>query len=153
MAAYTVCRNPKCATLIEGKVDACPKCGGPMRTVGESPLRGIALIVLGVIIAGVMGVITYYTYPTMMNPGVSIDGSRFTGTPEQAQQALTLFAALIIFGVVAIVNGIYMLITKQQSKVFIFLSLGLAAALIIMTFVILGQAKSQEEPERTYYSY
>ncbi len=153
MAAYTVCRNPKCATLIEGKVDACPKCGGPMRTVGESPLRGIALIVLGVIIAGVMGVITYYTYPTMMNPGVSIDGSRFTGTPAQAQQALTLFAALIIFGVVAIVNGIYMLITKQQSKVFIFLSLGLAAALIIMTFVILGQAKSREEPERAYYSY
>ena len=74
-------------------------------------------------------------------------------TPGLVAFATMLGRAFEAQSVVAIVNGIYMLITKQQSKVFIFLSLGLAAALIIMTFVILGQAKAQEEPERSYYSY
>jgi len=153
MAAYNVCRDPKCATLVEGKVDACPKCGGAMRTVGESPLRAITLLVLGLILFIGMGIIFYNTYPTFSNPGVQIEGSRFTGTAEQGQQALMLFAVVIVFGLVAIVNGIYMLVTRQQSKIFIGLTLGLAAILLVFTFVILGQAKEKEEPVRTYSTY
>jgi hypothetical protein len=152
MAAYTVCRDPKCASLVEGKVPACPKCGGAMRTVGESPLRGITLLVLGLILFVGMGIIFLNTYPTFSNPGAEIGGTRFTGTVEQGQQALTLFGVVIVFGLLAIVNGIYMLVTKQQSKVFIFLTLGLAAILMVFTFVILRQAK-KEEPVRTYRTY
>ena len=47
MPAYSVCRKSTCATLVEGKTEACPKCGGPMRSVGESPLRGIVLLLCG----------------------------------------------------------------------------------------------------------
>ena len=151
MAAYTVCRRATCATLVEGKVDACPKCGGPMRNIGESPLRGITLLVLGLILFVGMGVIFLNTWPTFSHPGVQIEGSRFTGTAEQGRQALTLFAAVIVFGLLAIVNGIYMLVTRQQSKVFVILTLGVAVILIVFTFVILGQAKPEEEPVRTYY--
>jgi uncharacterized paraquat-inducible protein A len=151
MAAYTVCRNAACATLVEGKADACPKCGGPMRSVGESPIRGIILLVLGLILLIGMGIIFLNTWPTFSNPGVEIDGSRFTGTAEQGRQALTLFAVVLVFGLLAVVNGIYMLVTRQQSKVFIILTLGLAAVLIVFTFIILGQAKHEEEPVRTYY--
>lgn len=152
MAAYNVCRDPKCATLVEGKVPACPKCGGAMRTVGESPARGILLLVLGLMLFIGMGIVFLNTYQTFSNPGLEVDGTRFTGTFEQGRQALTLFAVVIVFGLVAIANGIYMLVTKQQSKVFIFLTLGLAAILLVFTFVILGQAK-QDEPVRTYRTY
>src|SRR5262245_47092335 len=115
MAAYTVCRDPKCATLVEGKVPACPKCGGAMRTVGESPLRGIVLLLCGLFLVIGMGVITINMYPTLSNPGVRmLDGTRWSGSPESARMALLTFYAVIAFGLVATANGIYMLVTKQQ---------------------------------------
>jgi hypothetical protein len=155
MPAYTVCRDSKCATLIEGKVDACPKCGGPMRSVGESPWRGIVLLLCGLFLLVVMGVITWNIYPTLTNPGETIEGSTFTGTADQAQITLLLFAAVIVFGLVATANGIYMLVTKQQSKVFMFVSLGIAALLLIITVVAMGKLKGDkpDEPLRTYSTY
>jgi RNA polymerase subunit RPABC4/transcription elongation factor Spt4 len=156
MAAYTVCKDPKCATLVEGKVTACPKCGGAMRTVGESPWRGIVLLLCGLFLTIGMGVILSNMYPTLSNPGVRMpDGSSFTGTADQARITILLFAAVIAFGLVATANGIYMLITKQQSKVFMFVSLGFAAALLIITFIAMGKLKdgNPEEPQRTYRTY
>lgn len=156
MAAYTVCRDPRCATLVEGKVAACPKCGGAMRTVGESPLRGIVLLLCGLLLVIGMGVILNNMYPSLTNPGVRMpDGTSFTGTADQARITILLFAAVIAFGLVATANGIYMLITKQQSKVFMFVSLGFAAALLIITFVAMGKLKDSdpEEPRRTYSTY
>lgn len=154
MAAYNVCRDPKCATLVEGKADRCPKCGGAMRSVGESPLRGIVLLMCGVFIVGLMGVITYNMYPTMMNPGESIEGTRFDGTADQARMILLLFGALIVFGLVAIANGIYMLVAKQQSKAFIIVSLGLALGVILIGGLTMASLKgSEEDKPRTYSTY
>ena len=156
MAAYTVCRDPKCATLVEGQADACPKCGGQMRSVGESPWRGIVLLLCGLILVIGMGVIMINMYPTLSNPGVRMpDGSEWTGTAEQARMVLLLFAAVIVFGLVATANGIYMLVTRQQSKAFMFVSLGLAALLLVITFVAMGKLKEgqEDEPRRTYRTY
>jgi len=156
MPAYSVCRKPTCATLVEGKADACPKCGGPMRSVGESPLRGIVLLLCGLFLLGLMGTIAWNMYPTLTHPGVRMpDGSSFTGTADQARITLLLFAAVIVFGLVATANGIYMLITRQQSKVFMFVSLGLAAVLLVITFVAMGKLKPADEdkPVRTYRTY
>jgi uncharacterized membrane protein len=156
MAAYTVCRDPKCATLVEGKVAACPKCGGAMRTVGESPWRGIVLLICGLSLVIGMGVITLNTYPMLSNPGVEMpDGSSWTGSAESARMALLLFAAVIVFGLVATANGIYMLVTKQQSKAFMFVSLGTAAVLLIIVFVAMSSLKrdQQDEPRRTIRTY
>lgn len=156
MAAYTVCRNSKCATLVEGKADVCPKCGGPMRSVGESPWRGILLLVCGLFLLILMGTITYKMYPTLTHPGITMeDGSSFTGTADQARTTLLLFAAVIVFGLVATANGIYMLVTRQQSKVFVFATLGVAAILLVIAFVTMGKLKDNDEdkPVRTYSTY
>ncbi|HTU11264.1 MAG TPA: hypothetical protein VMG08_10250 [Allosphingosinicella sp.] len=156
MAAYTVCKDPKCATLVEGKVAACPKCGGAMRTVGESPWRGIVLLICGLILFIGMGVITINMYPSLTNPGVRMpDGTSWTGGAEAARMALLTFFAVIVFGLLAIVNGIYMLVTKQQSKVFVILSLGAAAVLLLIVFLTMGKLKEAqpEEPVRTYSTY
>ena len=157
MAAYTVCRNPKCATLVEGKVATCPKCGGVMKTVGESPWRGIVLLICGLLLVIGMGIITINMYPTISNPGVRMeDGTRWTGGADSARMALLTFYAVIVFGLVATANGIYMLVTKQQTKTFMFLSLGAAAVLLIIVFLTMGtlkEEKGDEEPPRTYSTY
>jgi hypothetical protein len=156
MAAYTVCRNPKCATLIEGKVDACPKCGGTMKTVGESPWRGIVLLLCGLSLVIGMGIILLNTYEMLTNPGVRMaDGGSWTGSPESARMALLLFGAVIVFGLVATANGIYMLVTKQQSRTFMFISLGAAGLLLLVVFFTMGTLKEEQpdEPRRTYRTY
>ena len=155
MPAYTVCRKATCATLVEGKADACPKCGGPMRSVGESPLRGIVLLLCGLFLLGLMGTIAYNMYPTLTHPGVTIEGSTFTGTADQARITLLLFAAVIVFGLVATANGIYMLVTRQQSKVFVFASLGLAAILLVIAFFTMAKLKDPDADKRvrTYSTY
>lgn len=153
MAAYTVCRNPKCATLVEGKVDVCPKCGGTMKIVGESPWRGWVLVMCGLIMTIMMGIITINLYPSLTNPGVRMpDGGSWTGDAESARMVLLLFYALIAFGVVALANGIYMLVTRQQTKTFMFVSLGLAAAVLVIAFFTMGTIKANEpeEPRRVY---
>ncbi len=155
MPAYTVCRKATCATLVEGKADSCPKCGGPMRSVGESPLRGIVLLLCGLILLGLMGTIAWNMYPTLTHPGVTVEGSTWNGTADQAQIVLLLFAAVIVFGLVATANGIYMLVTRQQSRTFMFVSLGLAAALLVITFVAMARLKPADEdkPVRTCSTY
>lgn len=152
MAAYNVCRDPKCATLVEGKVDACPKCGGPMRGVGESPLRGIALLICGLLLIGIVGAIAYAMYPTLTNPGETVDGARFAGTAEQARMVLLLFGAVIVFGLVALANGIYMLVTRQQSRLFLIVSIGLAFALIVVGALTMVSLKSTDEDKPRSYS-
>jgi multisubunit Na+/H+ antiporter MnhC subunit len=70
--------------------------------------------------------------------------------------ALLTFYAVIVFGLVATANGIYMLVTKQQTKTFMFLSLGAAAVLLIIVFLTMGTLKEEKvdvEPPRTYSTY
>ena len=127
-----------------------------MKTVGESPWRGIVLQLCGLSLFIGMGIIMINTYPMLTNPGVRMpDGGSWSGSAESARMALLLFTAVIVFGAVATANGIYMLVTKQQSKAFMFVSLGVAAALLIITFIAMGTLKNEqpEEPRRTYSTY
>ena len=126
-----------------------------MRSVGESPLRGIVLLLCGLILLILMGAILYNMYPTLSHPGETIDGSTFTGTADQARITLLLFVAVLVFGLVATANGVYMLVTKQQSRAFMFVSLGLAVVLLVIAFVAMGKLKDPDEakPARTYSTF
>ena len=55
-------------------------------------------------------------------------------------------------GLVATANGIFMLVTRRQSKVFVIVTMGLAAVLLILAFVGIRSAK-EDEPPRVYRTY
>jgi hypothetical protein len=136
MSRFSACNLPTCATLVEGKASICPKCGGPMRDVGESPVRGILLLLCGLFLVGLMGAIAWKMAPSMLSPGETIEGTRFTGSADQARLFLGLFALVILFGLTATVNGIFMIVTRRQSRVLIAISLGLATVLMIAAFIV-----------------
>ena len=139
--SHSACNDPRCAELVEGRVATCPKCGGAMRSVGESPGRGLLLLFLGLFLLGLMGSITWYMLPMLLRPGVEMaDGSSFTGTPQQARMALGLFGLVLLFGLVATANGIFMIVTRRQSWAFIGITLVLAALLLILAFAFMGTA-------------
>jgi len=135
MPRFSACNLPTCATLVEGKARICPICGGPMRDVGESPVRGILLLLCGLFLLGIMGLAAHYVVPLMLHPGEEVDGSRFSGTPGQAQMILGLFALVFLFGVAAAANGIHQIVTRRQSRAFVAVTLGLAALLLVAAIV------------------
>jgi hypothetical protein len=138
--SHSACNDPTCATMVEGRVGVCPTCGGAMRSVGESPIRGIVLLVIGLFLLAVMGTITSWMAPMLTRPGVEIDGGSFDGTAEQGRMILGLFGLILLFGLVAAVNGLFMIVTRRQSTAFVFVTLGLAALIVVVGFVFIGTA-------------
>ena len=142
MADLSTCNAPTCAYTVEGSLAVCPKCGGPMRAVRESRLRGWALLLLGLLLVGMMGTITFYMSPQLMNPGVeTAGGGSFTGTARQARLILYLFWALIAFGALTAVNGVYQIATGRQHWAFVALTLLVFAGLAVLVIVSMQALK------------
>lgn len=138
MPNLSTCNSPTCAVTVDGFVDTCPKCGGPMRAIRESRLRAVVLIACGVILIVMMGAITLMTAPMMLSPGAeTAGGSSWEGTREQGQVALALFGVVILFGAVSLANGLYQLRTGRENKLFIWLTLALVALLVAVVFAFM----------------
>lgn len=138
MSRYSACNLPTCALVVDGRVETCPKCGGPMRDVSDSAVRGIVMLLCGIILVGMMGWIIWTMSPSMLNPGVKApDGSTFTGTDKEAKTFLGLFAVVMLLGLTAIINGVFFIVKRRQSGAFIAISLGLAAILMVLAYFIL----------------
>ena len=141
MADLSTCNAPTCAFTVEGSLSICQKCGGPMRAVRESRLRGWALLLLGLLLVGMMGAITLYMAPALMRPGEEAGGNTFTGTAQQARLILYLFWALIGFGAVTAANGLYQIVTGRQHWAFVALTLLVFAGLAILVIVSMQSLK------------
>lgn len=139
MADLSTCNSPTCAVTVEGTITQCPKCGGAMRAVREPRARGWILLFLGLFLVVFMAAIAWSVLPSMLTPGERMaDGSSFTGTAEEAQTALALFGAVILFGLVAIANGLFIIKTGRQSWAFVAVALAIAAILILLGYWIIG---------------
>lgn len=99
-------------------------------------LRGWVLVMVGLFLVLLLGAVTWTMAPTMLNPGVEIDGSTFTGTAREAETFLSLFALVILFGILCAVNGAYMLATGRQSRAFTVATIALAALLSALAWAI-----------------
>ena len=141
MADLSTCNAPTCAFTVEGILATCPKCGGPMRAVRESRLRGWALLLLGMLLVGMMGTITFYMTPALTHVGEEAGGNTFTGSAQQARLILYLFWALIAFGAVTIVNGVYQIATGRQHWAFVAATLLIFAGLAVLVIVSMQALK------------
>lgn len=129
MASGT-CLSPTCGAKVEGLAPICPQCGEPM-PAGRA--RGWVLVCIGIFLMLFMGAIAAMVGRPMLQPGVEVGGSTFTGTAEQARTVIQLFGAIILFGAVSAAYGVYMIATGRQSRTFV-----VAALLIFALLGVLG---------------
>ena len=130
MADQSTCLSPLCGITIEGSEKKCPKCGWAMRSSRNIRTRGWFLLCCGLFLVLFMGWIAWSLWPTLVRPGVDYENGRFTGTKDQAQMILGLFGLVILFGALGTVNALYMITTGRQNRVFVIVTLLLAAVLV-----------------------
>src|SRR5262249_16334980 len=128
------------------KSTKCPQCGGWIRKAQRIRRLGGVLIVLGLLLVGMMGTITIMLAPMMLSPGRQKKGSTFTGTPEQGIMILSLFGVLIVFGLVAMLSGIFQMMTGRRSIWIMITAFALAFLLwVAMNAVRKGLDKGSNE--------
>jgi hypothetical protein len=130
MADESTCLSPLCGITIEGSEKKCPTCGWAMRSSRNIRNRGWVLLCCGLFLVLFMGWIAWSLAPTLLRPGLEQDSSTFTGTKDQAQMVLGLFGLVIMFGAFGTVNALYMITTGRQNRVFVIITLLLAAVLV-----------------------
>ncbi|HEX7930683.1 MAG TPA: hypothetical protein VF470_07230 [Sphingomicrobium sp.] len=134
MTAVSTCLSPSCRTKVDGTVKTCPNCGGRMRTPRTVRLAGWVLLACGLFLVGLMSYLWVVLAPSMAHPGDTTGGTTFTGTAEQGQTILTVFGAVIVFGLGAIVYGSWMIVTGRRSIAMMIGVLVLGAALIAIAW-------------------
>jgi hypothetical protein len=138
MSEMQTCYSLRCGYVTETEGTVCPKCGGRLRTARSVRLLGWIQLLIGLFLVGLMGTITFNLAPAMLRPGEIDHGSKFTGSPEQAQLILGVFGLVIIFGLGAMVSGFWQIWTGRRNKWIAIAMLGL-----IVLFVIAGGAISK----------
>ena len=130
-AEKSVCQSPLCATVFDGIAAKCPTCG--FRAVPQKRIRmtGWLLVGCGVLLLGIMIPVCVAIGPSMMNPGVEVGGTEFTGSAADASSALMIFAGVIAFALAALASGIYQVRYGRQNWALVIGTLVLAAVLFI----------------------
>ena len=130
MAETSTCMSPACGITVEGNLTTCPQCGWAMRGPRNIKVRGWVLIALGLFLTLFMGSIALVLLPAMLSPGKEMDGGvTFTGSAADAEFAWTIFALVILFGLVGIAAGIHMVVRGRPNRVFTSVILLIAAIL------------------------
>jgi MFS family permease len=106
-----------CGYQTTDDIARCPQCKRPLMSARRIRRLGWMLLFIGLFLMGLMGTITLYLAPSMLQPGRQVyGGSRFTGTAQQGISALMLFGTVILFGLTAFINGLWQVRTGRRNK-------------------------------------
>ena len=136
MAETSTCLSPACGLTVEGNFTQCPQCGWAMRGPRNIRIRGWVLVGIGLFLVLFMGAIAWNLAPMMLHPGKEIEGTTFTGKPSDADFVFAIFGLVILFGLLSIANGAWMIVKGRQNRPFVIVSLAIFAILFAIGWAI-----------------
>ncbi|CAN5449898.1 hypothetical protein BH18VER2_BH18VER2_15860 [soil metagenome] len=81
-----------------------------------------------------MGYVLFELGPALLNPGSR--RTQFSGMPGKARMLLTIFGAVLAFGLTALGYGFYQMFTGRRSKRVIYFVVALAAFLMLLAYLL-----------------
>ena len=101
-------------------------------------IQGALLLVIGTLLAIGMVVALIHEAPTFLNPGVEIDGARFTGSVEQGRMAVALLGWIGLLGVTFAGIGAYQLRIGKRNAWLLYLAGGMIVITVAAAWKISG---------------
>lgn len=137
MEERSTCLSAACGITVEGNLTKCPECGWAMRGPRNIRMRGWVLVAIGLFLVLFMGAIAWSLLPSMLQPGKEMaDGSMWTGTEAQTEMALSVFALVILFGLLSLINGVWMIATGRTNRALTVGGLVIAAILVAIAWAV-----------------
>jgi hypothetical protein len=108
----STCRS--CGWQTHKFVSRCERCGGAMLSRRWARRFGGVQFVLGVLLAGGIGVVLWAELGLpLLNPRAASGGTRFSGTRGQGMALLTLLGAVGAVGILSMLNGLWQMVTGR----------------------------------------
>ena len=117
-------------------ISHCPQCGAGVQSRRWSRRSGLGLLACGLFLTGLMGTVCYYTVPMMLQPGVEIDGTRFSGNASQAMLVLGIFSIVMAFSLTTLFYGIWQMMTGKRNMRIAYFMLGIFNVLMLIAYAI-----------------
>jgi hypothetical protein len=131
MGEMQTCYSLRCGYVTDAEGTKCPKCGGRLRTTKTIRRLGWAQLLIGLLLVGMMVTIIVVTAPYLLHPGQTSGGTTFTGTAEQSQLFLGLFAIVTFFGLGTMFSGGWQIATGRRNR-------WIAILMLIILVILVG---------------
>ncbi|TAJ88363.1 hypothetical protein [Reyranella sp.] len=109
-----VCLSPFCGARTTQRVQRCPACGRRMFGRDEIAARGRHLVLLGLILAGVVGSVVWFWSSGLLPAVAGEPAPSFRGTAFEARALLFALIALILTGVCFTASGALMMAGRSS---------------------------------------
>jgi hypothetical protein len=103
---FSVCQSLTCGEVFAGLATACPKCGYP--ALGQARVRtlGWVLMVCGAVVFGIIAFASWFMIPLIVAGGETVDGSRFSGSADNAFFIVGVFVLVAAIGAAIVLSGL-----------------------------------------------
>ena len=104
-----------CGYFAETSAVKCPKCSSVMHTATATRIRGLLMMLCGVLLFAIIGYISIWMLDVIYNGGPG--RAQFTGTEKEKYSIFVLFAAIIAFGVGSFITGAWQAAFGRRNKI------------------------------------
>ena len=133
-----ICQSAQCGARYEGTERTCPQCGRTAAPAANMKARGVAALVAGLFLVGLMSVLMLVLGPQLLGYVVQGSSTHFIGEASDGLIVLVLFAAIWLFGLVAIASGWTMIAKGRRSVALFMLMLPPLFVIVGIVALILG---------------
>ncbi len=130
----SICHS--CGYETPQAIEHCPRCGTAILSKERVRHYGWVLLACGVFLIALMGTVIYFTGPMLLNPGVEINGARFTGTRRDINFIFGIYGLVTTFGVTATLYGLWQIKTGRRNKKVIAIIVALACLLLVIAALV-----------------
>lgn len=118
-------------TLTQGTQEVAPRF-----TPRQVRVLGSVLLVIGTLLAIGVSVLLVNIAPTLLHPGESIGGTRFTGSIEQGRLVLGLLGWIVLTGASFAGVGAHQVATGRRTPWLLYLAGGMIAITVFMAWQV-----------------
>ena len=106
---------PQCGARLRMWRNTCSRCGKKIRADSALRKMGIAILILGLGLSGVISYLAWVVALVMRHSGDPGATMRFTGTPLQAVMIFGVFGFVLLVGLTLLAGGVFQIVYCRKN--------------------------------------